>query len=87
VDFSGANPVLFATTTEASANRLVTLTDTGASSTFSVLSTALANTAYRGVDFTPISPAPEPATVLLIGAAGLGAVGLVRRARRLATAV
>ncbi len=43
--------VLFATTTETSANRLVTVTDTGAGAEFTLLQTAPANTAFRGVEF------------------------------------
>lgn len=48
---------LFATTTQASGNSLVTVVDTGASSTFTTLATAAANTAFRGVRFvrTPAS--------------------------------
>lgn len=52
-DFSGTSPVLYATTTEASANKLVKVTDTGAGSAFSVLATAPTNTAFRGVAFAP----------------------------------
>lgn len=48
---------LFATTTEANANRLVTVVDTGATSTITNLVTGAANTALRGVRFvrTPYS--------------------------------
>lgn len=42
---------LYATTTEANANRLVSVVDTGAGSTFTNLVTGVANTAMRGVRF------------------------------------
>ncbi|HMP04917.1 MAG TPA: hypothetical protein PJ982_01090, partial [Lacipirellulaceae bacterium] len=45
----GGNAVLYATTTETSANRLITVTDTGAGSAFTLLATAPVNTAFRGV--------------------------------------
>jgi hypothetical protein len=60
VDFSGAHPVIYATTAEASTNRLVSITDTGAASTVTTLATAGVNQVFRGVAFTPdaaISPA------------------------------
>jgi hypothetical protein len=75
VDFSGANPVIYGTTAEASANRLVEVTDTGVGSTFTLLATADDNTVYRGVDFTPVQ-IPEPSALVLLG---LGSVLLVRR--------
>jgi len=78
VDFSGANPVLYATTT-ATQNRLVALTDTGANFTdqFTTLAIAPTNEAFRGVVlFTPV---PEPATILGIAAFGAFAVGGLRR--------
>lgn len=52
VDGSG-NAVLYATTGEFSANNLVTVTDTGPASTFTVLATSNPNTLFRGVDWTP----------------------------------
>jgi len=69
----GLNFVLYATTTESSANRLVSVVDTGAGSAFSLLATAPANTAFRGVEL--FSPVPESSLV-----AGLGVmlVGLCR---------
>jgi hypothetical protein len=53
VDFSGACPVVYATTAEASANRLVSITDTGAASTVTTLTTAGMNQLYRGVALAP----------------------------------
>ena len=78
VDWSGANPIIYATTTEASANRLVDVVDTGSSATYTTLATAPANTAFRGVDFAPTA-APEPATLALAGLGGLMALVAVRR--------
>lgn len=51
--------VLYATTTEASANRLVTITDTGAASAFTLVATAPTNTAFRGVEYIPGAAPPE----------------------------
>jgi DNA/RNA endonuclease G (NUC1) len=56
VDSSGANPVIYATTTTTSANSLIKVTDTGASSTATTLATAPANTAFRGVALAPSNP-------------------------------
>ncbi|MFN8699916.1 MAG: MopE-related protein [Flavobacteriales bacterium] len=55
VDYSGADPVIYATTAESSANRLVRIQDTGSGSAFTVLATASTNTAFRSVQFTPVS--------------------------------
>jgi hypothetical protein len=68
------NPIIYATTAESNANRLIAITDSGQSSSASVLATAPANTAFRGVDFAPI---PEPTTLALFGLGGL--VLLLRR--------
>ena len=53
VDFSGAHPVIYATTAEASSNRLVAITDTGAASTVTTLATAGMDQVFRGVALTP----------------------------------
>jgi uncharacterized repeat protein (TIGR01451 family) len=53
VDFSGTDPIIYATTTEAS-NRLIKITDTGASSAATTIATAPTNTAFRGVAFAPV---------------------------------
>ena len=53
VDFSGAHPVIYATTAESAANRLVSLTDTGAASPATTLATAGVNQIFRGVALTP----------------------------------
>jgi hypothetical protein len=56
VDWSGANPVLFATTTETSGNEIVTLTDIGTSSAWTVLAISATNTIFRGIAFSPSLP-------------------------------
>ena len=53
VDWSGSSPVIYATTAEGSANRLVKITDTGSASTATTLATASPNTIFRGVAFAP----------------------------------
>jgi hypothetical protein len=53
VDWSGSNPLIYATTAEGSANRLVKITDTGSASTATTLATASPNTIFRGVAFAP----------------------------------
>jgi hypothetical protein len=47
----GADTVLYATTTQTSANRLIKIIDAGALSTSVDLATAPTNTAFRGVEF------------------------------------
>jgi len=53
VDFRGLQPVLYATTAEDTANRLVTITDTGAAAAVTTLATAGPNQLFRGITFTP----------------------------------
>ena len=60
VDFSGAHPVIYAITAEGTANRLVSITDTGAVSTVTTLATAGVNQLFRGVALAPDAAAnPE----------------------------
>jgi hypothetical protein len=79
---NGTTVTLFATTSTASGNQLVTFQDalTAAGGTFDassvVLATAPTNTVFRGVAFAPV---PEPATVLGIAAGALGLGGWLRR--------
>ncbi|WP_198174754.1 beta strand repeat-containing protein [Spirosoma arboris] len=62
VDFSGANPVIYASTFETSStaiNRIVKLTDTGSDATASTFATAPANTVFRGIAFAPSNSQPD----------------------------
>jgi hypothetical protein len=80
VDFSGANPLIFATTAENTANRIITITDAGVASAATTLATAAANEIFRGLEFTPVVPEPSVATL-----AGMGliiAIGTLRRRAR-----
>ena len=79
VDGSG-NVELFATTTAATANTLIEVTDTGVNtSVFTVLATAPTGDAFRGVAF--LTPVPEPSCFALAGL-GLLALAASRRSRR-----
>ncbi|NBV87035.1 MAG: hypothetical protein EBS01_12415, partial [Verrucomicrobia bacterium] len=56
VDFSGENPVIYATTgatTDTSNNRIIKIVDTGASATSTDVAVAGANYVFRGLDFAP----------------------------------
>jgi hypothetical protein len=70
-DFSGANPVLYATTTGSTSNRLVKLADSGDLSgnggtfTPTTLATAPTNEAFRGVAFAPVAPGVAPSSTSL----------------------
>ncbi len=61
VDFSGVNPIVYATTSEFLHNRLISITDAGASSAATTLSTAGTLYAYKGVAF-----APKPKTAKIV---------------------
>ena len=50
--------VLYATTTQSSANNLITLTDTGAGATATTLTSAPTSTAFRGVALSPVVGTP-----------------------------
>ena len=69
VDWSGAHPVIYATTGEAPVknlpgNSIVTTTDTGSTSSFTVLATAAANYVFRGIAFAPQVNSITPVTLL-----------------------
>ena len=59
VDFSGASPIVYATTTEGyngsvNSNRVVQIVDTGANATVTTIAQSKSDEiAYRGIDFTP----------------------------------
>jgi hypothetical protein len=54
VDFSGANPVIFATTSYGTISKA---TDNG-SPVFATIDTAATNTVFRGITFAPVPPPP-----------------------------
>jgi hypothetical protein len=80
---------LWGTTTEASGNRLVSLTDVlgsdlvagGVFGTYSTLATAPANTVFRGVDFAPTA-VPEPGSIMLCSLVAAAATARLTRRRR-----
>jgi len=53
VDFSGTQPVLYATTTAPSADSIIKLTDAGGPASYSAIATAPPNTVFRGITFSP----------------------------------
>ena len=54
VDYSGTNPVLFATTFESTGNRIIKITDTGSSSAASTIVPAITGVFNKGITFSPI---------------------------------
>jgi len=61
VDFSGANPVIYAVTAETAGNRLIAITDTGPTAPALTLATCPANELFRAVKFAPaLNPFPAP---------------------------
>jgi hypothetical protein len=77
VDFSGDNPVIYATTAENSANRLISFVDVGGIAMgFNVIDIAENGTIFRGVAFSPV---PEPELILLLVAVGWGGFAAYRR--------
>ncbi|MEI6658218.1 MAG: PEP-CTERM sorting domain-containing protein [Planctomycetota bacterium] len=74
---------LYATTTETSNNRLISILDTGTAtpSTYTTLGQAGTNQVFRGVDLSPVA-VPEPSTYAIAAMATLGMADLIRRRRR-----
>ena len=77
VNFSGANPIIYATSSDGAT--LFDITDTGSGSTDNSLATASANTVFRGLAFAPV---PEPATLALAGMGLTALWGFTRRNRK-----
>jgi hypothetical protein len=80
VDFSGSAPILYATTTGGSADRLVKITGgtlDGSAPSFSVttLATAPANEVFRGIALVPTSPGTTPSTTTLTVSGDPGSYG------------
>jgi len=64
-NFNFANPMVYATTTESSANRLIAINDLGAGSTATTLATAsTSNTIFRGLAFSPGTSTCVPASIV-----------------------
>ncbi|MEI6882440.1 MAG: hypothetical protein WCK82_14065, partial [Bacteroidota bacterium] len=54
-DFSGTDPIVYATTAEGTLNRLIKITDNGSGAVAATLATATTNTIFRGIAFAPFS--------------------------------
>ena len=52
-DFSGTNPIIYATTDEITGNKIIKITDAGGPAIASPIATAQANTVFRGITFSP----------------------------------
>lgn len=68
VDWSGTNPVIYATTTEATTNKIVKFTDDGSSytPTLTTIATAAANNVFKGVAFAPVTASTLPVVNLSV---------------------
>jgi hypothetical protein len=55
VDFSGGNPLVYATSIESTNNRLESILDNGASASATTIATASNNAIFRGLAFSPCS--------------------------------
>jgi len=72
---------LFATTTDASNNRIVSVVDNGTTpTTYTTLASAGTNLAFRGIDIMSV-PEPSSASLLGLGMVALVAVRVLRRGR------
>ena len=74
-DFSGANPVVYAVTTEAENNQIVRISDTGAGATGTVAGSAGVNQTFRGLRMGPLATT-NTTRPTLSETAGTGAVVL-----------
>lgn len=74
VDWSGVDPVIYATTGEGTStpNRIIGITDMGAGSAATLLATAGSAQFFRGISYIP-----EPSSLALFGL--MGAAWLLRR--------
>jgi hypothetical protein len=63
VDWSGPKPVIYATTSQTSQNKLVVVTDNGSSSPFTTIATAGPNQLFRGLKFGPAAVVLNPPTM------------------------
>jgi hypothetical protein len=79
VDFSGASPIIYATS--ANGSSLFDIVDTGATATGTLLDNASANEAFRGLDFAPAA-VPEPSSLALAGVGLATLWGFVWRNRK-----
>jgi hypothetical protein len=68
--YDASSGTIYATSAETTANKIVSIQDTGASSAFSTLATAGTNTIFRGIEFAPI---PSPGSIALLTFGGLAA--------------
>lgn len=79
VNFSGADPVIYATSGDGTS--LFAITDTGSSATDTLLDTAGTDEAFRGLTFAP-QAVPEPAALALLAVGFPGAYWFLRRNRK-----
>lgn len=79
VDFSQANPIIYATSS--SGLHFFDVVDTGPSATGTLLATASANEAFRGLAFSPVA-IPEPSVIVFAGLSLLGLIVLRPRSRK-----
>jgi hypothetical protein len=78
VDFTTADPTIYAVTTESTNNRILRFQDVLDNQTgLTVIATSVSSDLFRGV--AVIAPVPEPAMVVGLAALGLGAIRLARR--------
>lgn len=71
VDFGPADPIIYATTAETAATRLISVINTGAHSIANTLATAGTNMRLCGLDFVPVIPEPSSVALLGLGIAGV----------------